>query len=157
MASPHDPKLGVERRRALKTSVRLPVLDRGIPRAQNAAAARDRSVEKPTHRTDAAAAARERDRLARLAHLRRADPGLPRRALVGEEDDTEDDAPGGWGKAKVTGPPLALSIANAVRVSGLGRSTLYNLMNDGRLKSVKIGGRRLIPFAELERLVRDGA
>lgn len=32
---------------------------------------------------------------------------------------------------------------------GLGRSTIYDLINDGELKSVKIRSRRLIPVASV--------
>ncbi|BEV10338.1 hypothetical protein ATDW_08340 [Asticcacaulis sp. DW145] len=39
---------------------------------------------------------------------------------------------------------LAYRIDEAVKASGLGRSFLYERMADGSLKSVKIGGRRLI-------------
>lgn len=41
-------------------------------------------------------------------------------------------------------PKLAYRIDEAVKASGLGRSFLYERMADGSLKSVKIGGRRLI-------------
>jgi len=49
--------------------------------------------------------------------------------------------------------PLAFSVAEASEVSGLGRTTLYALMNSGRLASTKVGKRRLIPCRELEILV----
>ncbi|MCA1936971.1 MAG: excisionase family DNA-binding protein [Asticcacaulis sp.] len=39
---------------------------------------------------------------------------------------------------------LAYRIDEAVKASGLGRSFLYERMADGSLKSVKVGGRRLI-------------
>ncbi|MGH9641224.1 MAG: helix-turn-helix domain-containing protein [Terriglobales bacterium] len=35
---------------------------------------------------------------------------------------------------------------------GLSRSTLYNLIDRGELATVKVGKRRLVPTAELERL-----
>jgi excisionase family DNA binding protein len=39
---------------------------------------------------------------------------------------------------------LAYRIDEAVKATGLGRSFLYERMAEGSLKSVKIGGRRLI-------------
>jgi excisionase family DNA binding protein len=51
---------------------------------------------------------------------------------------------------------LACRIDEAVKASGLGRSFLYERMADGSLKSVKIGGRRLIMRDDLLRfLCRD--
>lgn len=51
--------------------------------------------------------------------------------------------------------PEWLSISDAVRVFGIGRSRLYEMMNDGDIKSVSIKkrgavkGRRLISFDSL--------
>jgi len=59
-------------------------------------------------------------------------------------------------------PPLPPSIAltyrvnDAVKVTGLSRSTLYDLMKNQKLRSVLIGGRRLIPADALRDLI-DGA
>lgn len=38
----------------------------------------------------------------------------------------------------------AVSIAEAGRITGLSRSMIYELLREGRLKSIKIGRRRLI-------------
>jgi excisionase family DNA binding protein len=43
----------------------------------------------------------------------------------------------------------AMSIVEAASVCGLGRSTIYKLMEAGRLRSFRIGGRRLIRRADL--------
>lgn len=51
---------------------------------------------------------------------------------------------------------LAYRINDASRVSGLGRTKLYQLIGEGRLKVVKIGGRTLIPAVELRRLIMGG-
>jgi excisionase family DNA binding protein len=48
---------------------------------------------------------------------------------------------------------LAYRIDEAVKASGLGRSFLYERMADGSLKSVKIGGRRLILRDDLLRFL----
>ncbi len=44
---------------------------------------------------------------------------------------------------------LAYRIDEAVKASGLGRSFLYERMAAGELKSIKVGGRRLILQSEL--------
>ena len=51
---------------------------------------------------------------------------------------------------------LALRINDAVAISGLPRSTLYKLHADGKLRAVKVGGRRLILRADLEALLQAG-
>ena len=49
--------------------------------------------------------------------------------------------------------PLAYSIADACRVTSLGRTRLYELINEGRIEVRKIGGRTLIPAESLHRLI----
>jgi excisionase family DNA binding protein len=51
---------------------------------------------------------------------------------------------------------IALRIRDASIVSGLSRSTLYELLNAGKLRAVKIGGRRLILRESLEALLLRG-
>ena len=51
--------------------------------------------------------------------------------------------------------PLAYSVADACRVSSIGRTRLYQLINEGRLEAKKIGKRTLIPAASLRALI-DG-
>jgi excisionase family DNA binding protein len=51
-------------------------------------------------------------------------------------------------------PRLAHRIDDAVEVSGIGRSTLFEHIRHGRLKSVKIGGLRLIPDAALREFLQ---
>lgn len=48
---------------------------------------------------------------------------------------------------------LLISIPEAGRRLGLGRSSAYDLVYRGELGSVRVGGRRLVPLAELERYV----
>lgn len=45
----------------------------------------------------------------------------------------------------------ALSIAEACHRSGIGRTSLYHAIKRQELKTLKVGTRRLIPAAELER------
>lgn len=40
--------------------------------------------------------------------------------------------------------PLAYSISQAVKISGVGRSTLYAAIKAGDLETLKIGARRLV-------------
>lgn len=48
---------------------------------------------------------------------------------------------------------LAYSVSEAASVTGLGRTTLFALIRDGRLPSRKICNRRLIRKADLEQLL----
>ena len=50
----------------------------------------------------------------------------------------------------------AMSVAEAVRFSGLSRSELYKLMTAGRLTYTKVGRRRLIPRKALVGLLSEG-
>jgi excisionase family DNA binding protein len=45
--------------------------------------------------------------------------------------------------------PLAVSPGEAARLAGLGRTTIYDALGSGDLKSVKIGKRRLITIDAL--------
>jgi excisionase family DNA binding protein len=49
--------------------------------------------------------------------------------------------------------PIAYSVADACRVSSLGRTRLYQLIGEGRLEVRKIGKRTLIPAASLRALI----
>ncbi len=53
--------------------------------------------------------------------------------------------------------PLAYSIADAARVSSIGRTRLYALISEGRLKARKIGKRTLIPAESLRALIAGEA
>lgn len=53
--------------------------------------------------------------------------------------------------------PLAYSIADACRVSSIGRTKLYALIGTGQLEARRIGGRTLIPAASLRRLIEGEA
>jgi excisionase family DNA binding protein len=49
---------------------------------------------------------------------------------------------------------LAYRINDAVKVAGLSRSSLYALIGEGKLRSVRVAGRRLIPADALRDLLR---
>jgi excisionase family DNA binding protein len=51
--------------------------------------------------------------------------------------------------------PLAYSVADAIRVSSIGRTRLYQLIKEGRLETRKLGRRTLIPAESLRALI-DG-
>lgn len=44
---------------------------------------------------------------------------------------------------------VTLSIAEATRILGIGKSSLYQEIHAGRLRSFKLGTRRLIPMAAI--------
>ena len=49
--------------------------------------------------------------------------------------------------------PLAYSIKEAIRVSSIGKTRLYALINEGQLKTTKIGKRTLVNAQSLRELV----
>jgi excisionase family DNA binding protein len=51
----------------------------------------------------------------------------------------------------------ALSIKETADVCGLSRATLYRLMADGKLATLKIGARRLVPLVAIDALLSGGA
>ena len=52
---------------------------------------------------------------------------------------------------------LVYSIQEAAHACGLSRATLYRLIAAGKLRTVKVGARRLIPVDSIETLLREGA
>ena len=52
--------------------------------------------------------------------------------------------------------PLAYQVAHFCKAIGLGKTKFYELVAAGKIKTIVIGGRRLIPAAEAQRLVREG-
>jgi excisionase family DNA binding protein len=51
----------------------------------------------------------------------------------------------------------ALSIEEAAKACGLSRATLYRLLSDGKLTTIKVGARRLVPVVALDALINGGA
>jgi len=49
---------------------------------------------------------------------------------------------------------LLYNIRDTMRLLNLGRSTLYGLIKDGKIKPLKVGRKTLIEGAEIERFVR---
>ncbi len=50
---------------------------------------------------------------------------------------------------------LAVSPRAAAQQLGVGHDAIYTLLYQGRIRSVKLGRRRLIPVSELERFLAD--
>ena len=50
---------------------------------------------------------------------------------------------------------LTVSVAETARLLGMGRTTIYKLINEGRLETITIGRRRLVKTASIQRLLED--
>jgi excisionase family DNA binding protein len=50
---------------------------------------------------------------------------------------------------------LTTSVNATMRALGLGRTTVNAMISDGRLESVKLGGRRLVKVASIRRLIGE--
>jgi excisionase family DNA binding protein len=51
----------------------------------------------------------------------------------------------------------ALSVVEAARAVGISGATVYRLLQQRRLRAIKIGARTLIPVAELDNLLEKAA
>lgn len=49
-----------------------------------------------------------------------------------------------------TSPRLAVGVEEAAELLGLGRSSIFILLKEGTLQSIKIGKRRLIAMSQLQ-------
>jgi excisionase family DNA binding protein len=56
-------------------------------------------------------------------------------------------------KNKTALTPLAHQIPEACARVGIGRTMMYQLINEGKIKPVKVGRRTLIPETELKKLI----
>ena len=52
----------------------------------------------------------------------------------------------------VPAEPICVRIATAVKITGMGRSTLYELIGAGALETVKVGRSTFIRYDSLKRL-----
>jgi excisionase family DNA binding protein len=60
---------------------------------------------------------------------------------------------------KLVTPPanaVAYRVNTACDMLGIGRATLYKAINEGKLRSIKVLGRTVIPRSEIERLAANG-
>jgi excisionase family DNA binding protein len=53
--------------------------------------------------------------------------------------------------------PLARRVPDACMALGIGRSTIYKLASEGKIKLVRIAGRTVVPESEIARLASEGA
>jgi excisionase family DNA binding protein len=53
--------------------------------------------------------------------------------------------------------PITVTVKQALAISGLGLTKLYELINDGTLKAVHVGSRRLIKYDSIEKLLSGEA
>ena len=61
------------------------------------------------------------------------------------------------GQARYPLEPLTVRIPVAIRLTGIGRSKLYELIKSGDVETVKIGTATLVTMASLRRLVERGS
>jgi excisionase family DNA binding protein len=50
-------------------------------------------------------------------------------------------------------PLLTLTIREALRATGIGKTTLYKLFDSGQVRRVKVGKRTLVRYDDLQKLV----
>lgn len=53
--------------------------------------------------------------------------------------------------------PFTISINEAAKALGLGRTTVYALIREGRLEIVKLGRRTLVKTESIHRLIEESA
>jgi excisionase family DNA binding protein len=53
--------------------------------------------------------------------------------------------------------PISVKIPIAVRLTGLSRSRIYELMRSGEIEYVKVGRSTLIPFENLREFIKNRA
>jgi excisionase family DNA binding protein len=51
----------------------------------------------------------------------------------------------------------AYSIPEAAQICGVSRATLYRLLKEGKISTIKLGARRLVPEASIDTLLQSGA
>ncbi len=51
------------------------------------------------------------------------------------------------------GQPIGLSVENAAKQLGLGRTTVYALIKSEQLRSVKFGKRRIVPVSAINEMM----
>lgn len=53
--------------------------------------------------------------------------------------------------------PVLISVKDAANTLSLGRTKIYELINDGQLETIKLGSRRLVKVASVHRLIGTGS
>ena len=54
-------------------------------------------------------------------------------------------------------PPLALHVRPFREKIGISNSTFWKYVGLGKIRIVRVGGRVLVPMAEVDRILREGA
>ena len=52
-------------------------------------------------------------------------------------------------------PPLSVSVREACRLIGVGNTTLWAMIKDGRIRTTRVGRRRLVIYESLSALFAD--
>lgn len=98
-------------------------------------------------------------RIGGYADMRSTSPATGRRTTTPgrrlERDLPFDSGPSESKAADGAFVPLAVSPRKAADYLDVGHDAIYQLLNQGRLRSVKLGRRRLIPMSELERFLTE--
>lgn len=47
-------------------------------------------------------------------------------------------------------PPITVRIRDACRMTGIGRSKLYELISEGEIETIKVGSMTLVPVRSIE-------
>jgi len=55
----------------------------------------------------------------------------------------------------ITDPPRCLRVEQVAQQLSVGRSTVYDLIRSGRLRSFKVGRRRLVPRDAVEEMIAE--
>jgi excisionase family DNA binding protein len=77
---------------------------------------------------------------------------------IGSTGLSQERAGGRAGSAsRVRSDPLAVSILEAARLTSLCRSTIYELLKTGKLRSIKVGGRHLVDYGSIKELMVRGS
>jgi excisionase family DNA binding protein len=63
---------------------------------------------------------------------------------------------GSMQSSEISEAPLAYRVKHFCQAVGLGKTKFYELLREGKIKTVVIGGRRLVPADEAQRLIREG-
>ena len=59
-------------------------------------------------------------------------------------------------KSEEVDAPLAYRVNHFCKSVGLGKTKFYELLRARKIKTITIGGRRLVPADEARRIVREG-
>jgi excisionase family DNA binding protein len=69
----------------------------------------------------------------------------------------EERTGGRFGGSSKRMDPLAVTILEAARLTSLSRSIIYELLKEGKLISIRVGGRHLVDYGSIKELMKTGA